>query len=98
MNASTLLSGWNAFKRMQIGQASPVAQQTSTMYIGYISGIVDAAFYYRSYFSPFTVANACNAVGKYLDKYPELRHGPAVFLMVEALSEAFPEFPTIKYR
>jgi hypothetical protein len=98
MSALSLGEGWKAFHRMQAGQASPREKLDASIYIGYISGIVDAASYYRSYSSQVTVEEACNAVGKYLDKYPELLHGPAAFLVVEAISQAFPEFPTIKYR
>jgi hypothetical protein len=98
MDAQTLVKGWQAFQRMQAGQASPVQKQDASMYIGYINGIVDAASYYRSYSNHVTAQSACDVVGKYLDKYPELQHGNADLLVVEALSAAFPAFPTIKYR
>jgi hypothetical protein len=98
LSAQSLGRGWKAYQRMQVGQASQSEQLDASFYIGYISGIVDAASYYRSFSSQVTVDKACIAVGQYLDKYPELWHGNANYLVVEALSQAFPEFPTIKYR
>jgi hypothetical protein len=98
LSTQSLANGWKAFQRLQDGQASPAEQVDASMYSGYISGIVDAASYYRSYSSQVSVGEACNAVGKYLDKYPERRHGSAIYLVVEAMSEAFQKFPTIKYR
>jgi hypothetical protein len=78
MDTSTLVKGWQAFQRAQAGQASPVDEQNASIYVSYIPGIVDAASHYRSYSCPLTLKNACNAVGQYLEEYPELLHGPAV--------------------
>ena len=98
LSVQSLGKGWKAYQRMQAGEASPSEQLDASMYIGYVNGIVDAASYYRSYSSKVTVQSACDVVGKWLDKYPELWHGNANLLVVEALSAAFPDFPTIKYR
>ncbi len=98
LSAQSLGRGWKAYQRMQAGQASQSDQLDASLYIGYINGIVDAASYYRSYSSQVTLRDACDVVGKYLDRNPELWHGNANYLVVEALSQSFPEFPTIKYR
>jgi hypothetical protein len=93
-----LVAGWEAFQRMQAGQASPSESRAASIYVGYIYGIADAAFYYRSASGQITVKDAGYVVGKFLDEHPERLHGPAIYLVVEALSQAFPQFPTTKYR
>ena len=98
LSDQSLGSGWKAYQRMQAGQASQSEQLDASLYIGYINEIIDAASYYRSYSTQVRFRDACDAVGKYLDKNPELWHGNANYLVVEALSQAFHEFPTIKYR
>jgi len=88
LSTQDLVKEWKAFQRMQAGQASAVDNADAAMYIGYISGIADAASYFRSDSNQVVVEEACNAVGKYLDKYPERWHGAAIYLVVEAMSQA----------
>jgi len=98
LSSPELVAGWKAFQRMQAGQASPSESRAASMYIGYIYGIADAASYYRSGSDQVTVKDVGHVVGKFLDENPERLHGSAIYLVVEALSQAFPQFPTTKYR
>ena len=93
LSTQDLVKGWKAFQRKQAGQASAVDKADASMYIGYIYGIADVASYSRSDSSQVTVKEACYAAGKYLDKYPERWHGPAIFLVVEAMTYAVPKSP-----
>ena len=90
-----LVQGWKA---SQLGekatQTADVAYQGS--YIGYIMGVCQATNYYHNIASSFTVGQACNVVGKYLDEHPERLHEAAITLVMDALSQAFPQFPTKK--
>jgi hypothetical protein len=96
MSSQDLVKGWKAFQRVQAGQASPADQLDASMYRGYVLGIADAASYYLSHSDQVTVEEACYVVGNYLDRHPERWHGPAIYRVVEAMTEALPKFPIKK--
>jgi len=90
-----LVQGWKVFQRGErTAQMADVAYEGS--YIGYIMGVCQAINYYHNIASSFTVGQACNVVGKYLDEHPERLHEAAIVLVVDALNQAFPTFPTKK--
>jgi hypothetical protein len=94
-----LVDEWKAYQRVTSKSSGKRTDQVQAAdYMGFLQGVWDTASYYD--FTPhgagkgMTVHDLCRLVGKYLERHPERWHEPAVILVMDALNEAFPSFPT----
>ena len=96
-----LADEWKAYQRATSKTSGMRTDQVQAAdYMGFLQGVWYAAGYYslkaHAVGAGVTVNQTCHVVGRYLDAHPERWHEPAVILVVDALNEAFPEFPTKK--
>lgn len=98
-----LHSEWKAYERVQGNGAPDKADiATSGVYMGYVRGICDTLTNVDALSGvsrPFEIPPAVSmakvyaVVGKYLDDHPELWSSPAIWLVMQALENAYPRAP-----
>ena len=97
---ATLMDEWKAFQRANAGQLQPSDTITDAIknghYMGFVMGVWNTANYYYVTPGGITGAQMFHVVGKYLEEHPQRWHESAVILVVDALNQAFPQFPTKK--
>jgi hypothetical protein len=94
-----LVDEWKAYQSASSKSSGKRADQVQAAdYMGFLQGVWDTASYYD--FTPHGAGNGmivhdlCRLVGKYLESHPDRWNEAAVILVMDALSEAFPTFPT----
>ena len=84
-----LVTAWREYQKSSAGK--PYNANDDGFYTGYIAGLCDSSMH--SLFSipeGATLGQACDVVGKWLDRHPEEWNRPAHQLVIKALKEAFP--------
>ena len=84
-----LVTVWREYAKANAGNS--YNDNDDGFYTGYVAGICDANM--RTLFhipEGATIGQACDVVGKWLDRHPEEWNKPAKQLVVQALKEAFP--------
>ncbi len=84
-----LVTVWREYSKANAG--NPYNENDDGFYTGYVAGICDANTHTLFNIPEgATIGQACDVVGKWLDKHPEELNKPARQLVVQALKEAFP--------
>ena len=92
-----LVKVWLEYAKANAG--NPYNDNDDGFYTGYVAGICDANMHTQlTVPEGATIGQACDVVGKWLDKHPEEWNKPARQLVIKALKEAFPlqKLPPIK--
>ncbi len=84
-----LLSSWREYSKATLGQ--PYSANDDGFYTGYVAGVCDSKMHILFEIPEgATIGQACDVVGRWLDRHPEEWNKPAEQLVINALKEAFP--------
>ncbi|MEI8186999.1 MAG: Rap1a/Tai family immunity protein [Chlorobiaceae bacterium] len=84
-----LVTAWREYQKSSEGK--PYNSNDDGFYTGYIAGVYDSSTHTLFRIPDgATLGQACDVVGKWLDRHPEELNKPAHQLVIKALKEAFP--------
>jgi hypothetical protein len=91
LSGNNLYSFGQSYKRTEI-YSSPNDNYSSGLYTGYIAGVIAPTSIGGLFCPPndITVGQAADIVFKYLDSHTEIRNIQANFLVVKAMTDAYP--------